>query len=313
MKKKNNDDTTRVTAMHNLSEGASDGVDCLVQIYGKALGKKYEMFEPLVTLGRDPQNSVVLESDSVSRRHAVIEITDKGRVLRDLDSTNGTYLNDIQIKSAVLSQNDMVKIGDTIFKFLSGNNIESQYHEEIYRMTIWDGLTQIANKRHLMDHLDKEFARCQRYNRNLSLVMFDIDFFKNVNDTYGHLTGDYVLKELSDLLRNRIRREELFARYGGEEFAIVLPESDTQVAARFADIIRAKVADHVFEFEGQQIKVTISLGVASMNLAMKTVSEFIGQSDAALYEAKRLGRNRVVVAGQKEEPSAPINLDDLHP
>jgi diguanylate cyclase (GGDEF)-like protein len=255
----------------------------------------------------------VLDSDSVSRRHAVVEITDKGRVLRDLDSTNGTYLNDIQIKSAVLSQNDLVKIGDTIFKFLSGNNIESQYHEEIYRMTIWDGLTQIANKRHLMDHLDKEFARCQRYNRNLSLVMFDIDFFKNVNDTYGHLTGDYVLKELSDLLRNRIRREELFARYGGEEFAIVLPESDTKVASRFADIIRAKVEDHVFEFEGQQIKVTISLGVASMNLAMKTVSEFIGQVDAALYEAKRLGRNRVVVAGNVDEPSAPINLDELHP
>jgi diguanylate cyclase (GGDEF)-like protein len=311
--KKMTDDTTRVTAMHNLSDGASDAVDCLVQIYGKALGKKYEMFEPLVTLGRDPQNSIVLDSDSVSRRHAVVEITDKGRVLRDLDSTNGTYLNDIQIKSAVLSQNDLVKIGDTIFKFLSGNNIESQYHEEIYRMTIWDGLTQIANKRHLMDHLDKEFARCQRYNRNLSLVMFDIDFFKNVNDTYGHLTGDYVLKELSDLLRNRIRREELFARYGGEEFAIVLPESDTKVASRFADIIRAKVEDHVFEFEGQQIKVTISLGVASMNLAMKTVSEFIGQVDAALYEAKRLGRNRVVVAGNVDEPSAPINLDELHP
>lgn len=295
------EDTTRVTSMHSLDGNGSGGTDCLVEIYGGTLGKKFELYEAVVSVGRDPQNSIVLESDSVSRRHAVIEVTDRGRVLRDLESTNGTYLNDIQIRSAVLSQNDMIKIGDTIFKYLSGNNIESLYHEEIYRMTIWDGLTQIANKRHLMDHLEKELARCQRYNRALSLVMFDIDHFKNVNDTYGHLTGDYVLKEIADILRNRIRKEELFARYGGEEFVVVLPESDTKVAARFAEIIRSKVEDHVFNFEGQQIRVTISVGVASMDDEMKAPSDLVKRSDEALYEAKRLGRNRVVVAGNMED------------
>jgi len=112
MKKK--DDTTRVTAMQSLSSDLGEGADCLIQIYGRALGRKFDLYEPVVTLGRDPKNHIVLDSDSVSRRHAVIELTDAGRVLRDLDSTNGTYLNDIQIRSAVLSQNDMVKVGDTI-------------------------------------------------------------------------------------------------------------------------------------------------------------------------------------------------------
>ena len=290
------DDTTRVTAMHNLSGNMADGADCLIQIYGQNLGRKYELYEPVVSIGRDPKNHIVLDSDSVSRRHALIELTDAGRVIRDQDSTNGTYLNDIQIRSAVLSQNDLVKIGDTIFKYLTGDNIESMYHEEIYRMTIHDGLTQIANKRYLMDHMEKEFARCRRYDRKLSLVMFDIDKFKLINDKYGHLTGDYVLKEMADLLRTRIRREELFARYGGEEFVIVLPESDEEVAEQFAEIIRKKVEGHTFEFEGQSIRVTISAGVATMGAEVSNISDLIKRSDGALYRAKGEGRNCVRMA-----------------
>jgi len=161
-------------------------------------------------------------------------------------------------------------------------------------MTIHDGLTQIANKRYLLDHLEKEFSRCRRYNRNLSIVMFDIDHFKQVNDQYGHLTGDYVLKELADLLRDRIRKEELFSRYGGEEFVVVLPESDGDVAAVFADILRKKVEECLFEFEGQRIHVTISLGVAGMTPVVKDVTDLIGKADEALYKAKNGGRNRVV-------------------
>lgn len=293
--KKRKDDTTRVTAMHSLTGDMGDGADCLIQIYGRALGRKFDLYEPVVTIGRDPKNHIVLDSDSVSRRHAVIELTDAGRVARDMDSTNGTYLNDIQIRSAVLSRNDMIKIGDTIFKYLTGSNIESLYHEEIYRMTIHDGLTQIPNKRYLFDHLEKEFARCRRYSRNLSVVMFDIDHFKKVNDQYGHLTGDYVLKELSDLLRGRIRKEELFARYGGEEFVIVLPESDEDTAGQFAEIIRKKVEDSIFEFEGQRISVTISLGVAAMASDVRNTNELLKKADDALYEAKDAGRNKVMV------------------
>lgn len=279
--------------MGDLTGNLGQGADCLIQIYGPSLGRKYDLFEPLVTIGRDPGNTIVLESDSVSRGHASIELTDSGRVLKDLDSTNGTYLNDIQIKSAVLGRNDIVKIGDTIFKYITGGNIEALYHEEIYRMTILDGLTQVSNKRYLLDYLDKEFARCRRYDRNLSVLLFDIDHFKQINDRYGHLTGDYVLKELADVLRNRIRKEELLARYGGEEFVVILPESTKQVAVDFAEIIRRKVEGHTFEFEGQKMRITISVGVASMSQDTRNISELLKLADMAMYKAKKAGRNKV--------------------
>lgn len=290
---KGRDDTTRVTSVHNIS-GDLEGADCLIQIYGRNLGRKYDLYDPVVTVGRDPKNTIVLDSDSVSRRHAVIELCDAGRVVRDMDSTNGTYLNDIQVKSAILSNGDFVKIGDTIFKYLSGTNIESLYHEEIYNMTIRDGLTQIPNKRFLTDHLDKEFSRAKRYNRDLAVLMFDIDHFKRVNDTYGHLTGDYVLKEMSSVLARRIRKEEMFARYGGEEFMVVLPESTKDTAMKFAEILRGLVEHHEFEFESHPIRVTISVGVASILDGPETLEELMKLSDENLYKAKRSGRNRVV-------------------
>jgi two-component system, cell cycle response regulator len=290
--KDQNSDTTRVTSMHSIS-GSLGGTDCLIQIYGDALGRKYDLYDPVCTIGRDPQNEIILDSDSVSRRHAILEVCDAGRLVRDLDSTNGTYLNDIQIRSAVLSNGDLIKVGDTIYKYLSGSNVESLYHEEIYNMTISDGLTQISNKRFLMDHIDKEFSRAKRYARALSFIMFDLDHFKNVNDQYGHLTGDYVLKEMAVLLKNRIRKEEVFARYGGEEFVVVLPESDLDVALSFGEIIRKMVAEHEFEFEGQPLRVTVSVGVGTLSEGMNTVSDLIQEADERLYEAKRGGRNKV--------------------
>lgn len=290
--KDNSNDTTRVTSMHSIS-GSLGGTDCLIQIYGDALGHKYELYDPICTIGRDPQNEVVLDSDSVSRRHAILELCDAGRLIRDLDSTNGTYLNDIQIRSAVLSNGDLIKVGDTIFKYLSGANMESLYHEEIYNMTISDGLTQISNKRFLIDHLDKEFSRAKRYNRQLSIIMFDLDHFKDVNDQYGHLTGDYVLKEMCVLLKKRIRKEEVFARYGGEEFVVVLPESDLESAVQFGEILRSMVEEHTFEFEGQPLKITISVGIGVLRPEMEVVADLIKSADELLYEAKRAGRNQV--------------------
>ena len=125
----------------------------------------------------------------------------------DDGSTNGTYVNDEQISREFGLQNgDRIKVGPTIFKYLSGADVEAQYHEEIYRMTIIDGLTGAHNKRAFLEFLEREIARCARHRRPLSLLMFDIDHFKSINDTHGHLTGDAVLKEMSKRLLGRIRR-----------------------------------------------------------------------------------------------------------
>jgi len=246
-----------------------------------------------VDVGRDPDNGIVIDTDSVSRRHAQIETREGEKFVVDLESTNGTYLNDNMVFRAQLRNGDLLKIGDTIFKFLSGQNIESAYHEEIYRMTIQDGLTQVHNKRYFLEFLEGEFSRARRYNRPLSLIMIDLDHFKAVNDENGHLTGDFVLKETANRVRERIRREELFARYGGEEFAIVLPETLLRGAVEFADIVRGLIETHTFIFEGNTIPVTLSCGVAQLAEEMKAPRDLIRAADEMLFDAKRSGRNKV--------------------
>src|SRR6185437_4788641 len=198
----------------------------------------------------------------------------------DDGSTNGTYVNDDQIASALaLTNGDRIKVGPTIFKYLSGQDVEAQYHEEIYRMTIIDGLTQAHVKRYLLEALEKEMIRARRHARDLSFIMFDIDHFKKINDFHGHLAGDFVLKELARIVQSRIRRDEVFARYGGEEFAIILPETNMEGAKALADGLREKVEASSFVFQNETIKVTISVGVAILAETDRTSSDIIKNAD----------------------------------
>jgi diguanylate cyclase (GGDEF)-like protein len=258
------------------------------------LGKRFVLEQSPVRVGRGADNYIILDGDSVSRRHAHLERRDENWFAVDDGSTNGTYVNDEQISRATpLSNGDRLKIGPTIFKFLTGTDVESQYHEEIYRMTIVDGLTQVFNKRYLYEALDREMTRARRHDRDLSFLMFDIDHFKKINDVHGHLAGDFVLKELARVVQGRIRRDEVFARYGGEEFAIVLPETELGGATRLADSIREKIQEHKFVFQSDKIAVTISAGVSSLVEADKTSTDLIKRADERLFDAKRGGRNRV--------------------
>jgi two-component system cell cycle response regulator len=288
---------TRITHNVKLPLVARSTEDaCLVQIYptGPDMGRKFELRQRVISIGRGPDNDLVIDKDSVSRRHVRIENLSTEVVVADLGSTNGTYINDSVVKEQTLRNGDLLKIGDTIFKFLSGGNIESDYHEAIYRMTIVDGLTDIHNKRYLDDFLDRELARCRRYNRPLTVAMTDIDRFKAINDTHGHLTGDFVLKELSRLVKKRVRREELFARYGGEEFCLVLPETDRNGARALCEQIRQMIETHAFTFEGHKIEVTVSVGIAELERGVTDALQLLKRADENLYRAKRAGRNRVV-------------------
>ncbi len=289
------DRPTRVTTIRQMLAGTLPGLECLVEIYGAHIGRKTDLFEDVITIGRDPDSTIVLDSDSVSRRHARIDRVDDKRIIVDLNSTNGTYVNDVPINPrAELASGAFVKIGDTIFKYLTGDNIEASYYEEIYRVAVTDGLTQIANKRALDEFLDKEMSRARRYGRNLSVLMMDLDHFKNVNDTFGHLTGDLVLREMAAVVRPRVRREEMFARYGGEEFVIALPETDAKGARELAETLRRMIADHPILFEGRSIRVTVSIGVAEFNReGHRTPAELLDAADRNLYAAKNGGRNCV--------------------
>src|ERR1700752_3914996 len=168
------------------------------------------------------------------------------------------------MREARVGSGDRIKIGLTIFKFLSGEDVEAQYHEEIYRMTIIDGLTQAHVKRYLLEALEKEIIRARRHVRELAFMMFDIDHFKKINDHHGHLAGDFVLKEVARIVIGRIRRDEVFARYGGEEFAIVLPETNLEGSRALAEGLREKIEQSRFVFQNEQIRVTISIGVSTL-------------------------------------------------
>jgi diguanylate cyclase (GGDEF)-like protein len=283
---------TVITTVSKVSDRPAGKDACLVVIYGLELGRKYNLDTPNAIIGRSSKADVQIDQESVSRNHAKIINTGKSMILRDLGSTNGTYVNDQLIDEYVLRDGDFVKIGRTIFKFLSGGNIENAYHEEIYRLTTVDGLTQIHNRRFLLEQLEREVSRARRYRRDLSVILFDVDHIKAINDGHGHLAGDYVLTQLATVVRGKIRREDVFARYGGEEFVIVLPEIDAPNAIAFAEKVRKLVEKAPFKFEETMVHVTISIGVASLSDELDA-AELVKRADDKLYEAKEGGRNCV--------------------
>ncbi len=270
---------------------------CLVHIYptGSEMGTRHVLRDTPVVLGRGTESDIRINDYSVSRRHARIQPTADGYLAVDLQSTNGTFVNDVPAAMCKLNDGDYLRIGNCIYRFLSGGNVEAEYHEEIYRLTIIDALTEVHNKRYLLEFLDRELARSVRYERPLSLVLFDIDRFKNVNTELGHLGGDFTLREMAARLRGNIRKEELFARYGGEEFAVVLPETNLEGAVALSERLRQTVADQPFQFEDKTYPVTISLGVTiTAGEEPLTPYELIRRADEKLFQAKKDGRNRVV-------------------
>jgi two-component system cell cycle response regulator len=266
---------------------------CLIVIYGgPVLGKRYALSGE-TTIGRDPASTIPFDLFDVSRQHARLSPCDSGWCLADLGSMNGTQVNGIDLRGEMQLRNgDLIRVGGAILKYIAGGNIESLFHEEIYRLTIFDGLTGIANKRYFLEFLDREVARAVRYGVRLSLAFLDIDHFKDVNDAHGHPAGDAVLQRIAEVIGRAIRREQLFARVGGEELALVMPEIDAHQVERFCETLRRTIENERFAFAEGQGRVTISIGYASMT-GRRTRDELIDAADQALYAAKRAGRNRV--------------------
>ncbi len=262
------------------------------------MGIRHVLGDKPVVIGRGEDCDVRILDNSVSRRHARVDHLEDGFHVFDMQSTNGTFVNDEASKDGsptLLKDGDYLRVGNCIYRYLAGGNVEAEYHEEIYRLTIIDALTQIHNQRYLIDFLEREVLRTSRHGRPLSLAMLDIDRFKSINDEMGHLVGDYTLRELSASLKKMVRREDLFARYGGEEFAFVLVETSLPQALEVAERIRMAIEKHLFRFEEQSFSLTVSLGVVECATdGAASAMELIRQADEKLYEAKRAGRNRVI-------------------
>jgi diguanylate cyclase (GGDEF)-like protein len=265
----------------------------LVVIFGADLGKRIEIGKQAIEIGRAPTCEIPIDHESVSRRHARVLRKGDAYWVEDLGSTNGTFVNDERVAALDLAQGDQLKIGRTIFKFLTGSNVEASYHEEIYRLMTFDGLTGIHNKRYFHEALDRECSRARRYGRQFSLIMFDVDHFKQKNDTFGHVAGDRILRELAGVVKGRLRSEDVVARVGGEEFAVLTPEVGMLGAKEAAEKVRRTVESTQFRFEGRAIPTTVSIGVATWMGQEDRPDAIYGRADAALYAAKKGGRNRV--------------------
>jgi len=287
---------TRVTGLDELKVRHL-GEGCLVVIHApvqNVLGRRYILDKDTTSIGRGRSNDIVLPSDCVSRRHARLEQRGGNVFVVDLASTNGTFINDDShaVRERQLQRGDRLKVGDTIFKYLAGSDIELQYHEILFRMTVTDGLTDLANRKQLDTLLEEEIPRARRHGRDLSLLMIDIDHFKSINDTHGHLTGDSVLRGLAAILQRRLRPTDRLGRYGGEEFCAILPETSLHSAAKIGEELRALVEAHAFVAEDKDIRVTVSVGAGCLKDGM-TLPDLYRAADEMLYKAKRNGRNKV--------------------
>lgn len=297
MSSRHDSQKTRVT---KLIEGSKEqrpskpGDACIVVIYGPEIGRRITLGTAPFEIGRSSKNDLFIDQESISRHHARITYDGAGSYLvTDLNSTNGSFVNDQPVKEQRLKDGDQIQIGRSILKFMTGENIEVHYHEEIYRLMTIDGLTQIFNRRYFDEALEREFNRSKRYARELSLVLFDIDHFKKTNDTHGHLAGDSLLRQLVAALRPKLRREDIFARTGGEEFGVLLPEIGLDGALITADKLRRIAETAPLKFEQTAIPCTISLGVAMLVESDATGEALYKRTDEKLYEAKQRGRNRV--------------------
>lgn len=271
--------------------------DCLALIYrrnGLPLVKRTNLDRPVIRIGRATDNDVVLEDEEVSRCHARVEARGNRWVLMDVGSTNGTFINGRELDGCVpLERGDLVKLGSHIFKFLAGSDVESAFHDEIYRLTITDNLTGLPNRRALSDELARELSRARRHNLPTSFLMIDIDHFKRVNDTLGHQAGDAVLVDVANAVRSETRNQDVVARYGGEEIAVLLPQTTLVEAVYVAERIRVAVERLVSRYRGNEICVTVSVGCAALSEADVQFEDLVRRADAKLYEAKHTGKNRV--------------------
>lgn len=281
--------------MRSLVGTASQQQALLIVLTGARIGTRSILGETAVDVGRGSACQLILDADSVSRRHARIEWNGREHRLVDLGSTNGTFVNGSRVKDAILRDGDRIGIGKALLKYLAGGNIEGAYHEEIQRLMRFDALTGVFNKRSFEESLRLAVFATRTKPKPIGLIVFDLDHFKKINDRHGHMAGDHVLCEMAKAVKEILHPDQVFGRVGGEEFAVLWEGSDLRASVDHAEKIRTCVASHRFSFEGSHLPVTVSVGVAARPIGADEEPERLYErADEKLYQAKASGRNRVV-------------------
>ena len=295
------DDTTIVlrdikSALASAENEAQKKPAALLVVGGDLNGTIFDLENLEVTVGRNADNTIPLEFSGISRLHFTLTSSDLANWhIDDAGSKNGTYVNNKKLdKKVELLKADMIKIGSISLKYLPKGDPERLTYDKLNLEANTDRHTGCYNKTYFNNRIDLEVKKSKVVGTPLSLIIFDLDHFKNLNDNFGHDAGDYVLKEMASLIRtNGVRDLDIFARYGGEEFVILLPATNLRQAFDIAERLRCLLEAHQFMYDAQRLPVTASIGVADYRQGVTSGTELFKRADQAVYKAKDGGRNQV--------------------
>ena len=294
------DDSTIVltdikAALEMTEKEAFDRPPALLVVGGELNGTLFDLEKRKTSVGRNPDNDISLEFQGISRYHLRVVYAEEEFFVEDAGSRNGTYLNNRKIiGQKELKKGDIIKIGSIALKYLPKGDPERLTYDKLSHEANTDKHTGCYNKAYFNKQLDIEVKKSKVTGEPLSLIIFDLDHFKNLNDNFGHDAGDYVLKELSGVIRsNGVRDIDVFARYGGEEFVILLPKTNIKKSYEIAERLRKLVEEHDFVYDDQVMPVTASIGLADYRQGVLSGTDLFRRADNAVYQAKNGGRNQV--------------------
>lgn len=294
------DDATLVltdikAALAAANKEAEDKPAALLVVGGDLNGTLFDLTAEEITVGRSAKCDIPLEFNGISREHFKLVVHGDGYALVDLGSRNGTFLNNSKVEGQqVLEKGDIIKMGAMALKYLPKGDPERLTYDKLQHEANTDGLTSCFNKSYFNKKLDLEVKKSKVTGTPLSLIVFDLDHFKKLNDNYGHDAGDYVLKELAEVIRtNGIRETDIFARYGGEEFVVLLPKTNIKQSYEIAERLRKAVEMHDFIYDDNKLPVTASIGVSDYRQGVNSGTDLFKRADSAVYKSKEGGRNQV--------------------
>ena len=268
----------------------------LVRLDAYMTGQTILLGEAPVQIGRGRDADIRIDDEGVSRIHATVRSTPYGHEIVDMESRNGTVVGGRAVRSVMLRDDDVIQLGPRVsLRFQVMEERQAEAMRQLFETSVRDSLTGAYNRAHLTARVRAELAYATRHKADFGVLLLDVDHFKQVNDTFGHLAGDEVLRSVATTIATRLRAEDVFARYGGEEVIAILRGVDLGGAALAGERLRRVLAANVPVFQGRPIPVTMSVGVASLvSTAEPTIEAMIGDADRRLYVAKNLGRDRVV-------------------
>jgi len=310
MKNNSTETETAITQLRTDGKGTSlafsERRPVLVSLRGELLGTPIPLDRDVVILGRALEADIRLNDSKVSRLHARIDVEvdkDSGEGvfrIKDLGSTNGTLLNGQVVIESLLNNGDKILIGDHLFRFDMLDEIDREFQQQIHRLLAHDELTGLLTGKSFFSELRREAARAEHESSPFCVLMMDVDHFKQVNDTYGHLTGSRALEVMGVLIKGALRSADVAARFGGEEFSAFLLDADYAQGLVAAERVRQAVEQHHFSSArqggtelGETFRITMSIGVAAYPDDAKDPIQLVELADSALYRAKRNGRNLI--------------------